>query len=482
MVFFMKDPVRILVVDDESDIREILRVFLERMGYTVDVASSGGQALERIGPYDVIITDLDLGDMSGMEVLAQVKRRQAAPEVIMISGYGTVEHVSEAFGLGASAYIQKPITFAEVDVRMKEALARRRFAASVDRIVKKASGEDAELVGHLEQVFHLYDLGRRLIATLDHQRVIDTVLSGLVSIFQCECASIFLVENGGAALHVYSDLPMSEADQGAVRADALTFWQNLRREEIAEVRVEMFHRSRLNGDAPGPSGPDAQTMRVPLSIQEKVIGVLSIRNPTARASAGHNLEYLPYIVGNLAALALDNASQHRHTRMLALTDGLTGLHNHRAFLDRLHQEFDRSRRYNSILSMIMLDIDDFKAVNDTYGHLQGDLVLKGVAHILRNTSRESDVLGRYGGEEFVALLPETNASQALLKAERIRKEIAGHPFQMNHCAVGVTVSLGVATWPNPGIQVPEDLIKHADQALYRSKSLGKNRASLEEQM
>jgi DNA-binding NtrC family response regulator len=186
----MTDSVRILVVDDEADICEILRVFLEKMGYAVDVASSGGQALDLIGRqgYDVIITDLDLGDMSGMEVLAGIKRQRVASEVIMISGYGTVEHVSEAFGLGASAYIQKPITFAEVDARMKEALARRRFSASVDRILRKASGADAELAGHLEQVFQLYDLGRRLIATLDYQRVIDTVLGSLVSTVQCECA------------------------------------------------------------------------------------------------------------------------------------------------------------------------------------------------------------------------------------------------------------------------------------------------------
>jgi diguanylate cyclase (GGDEF)-like protein len=218
-------------------------------------------------------------------------------------------------------------------------------------------------------------------------------------------------------------------------------------------------------------------MRVPLSVQEKIIGILSLR---VQAPIGHTVEYLPYIVGNLAALALDNASQHRHTRMLALTDGLTGLLNHRAFLDRLHQEFDRSRRYNSILSLILLDVDNFKAVNDTYGHLQGDIVLEGVAHILRNTSRESDVLGRYGGEEFVALLPETNPSQALLKAERIRKAIASRPFQLNRCAVQVTVSLGVATWPDHQVHVPEDLIRHADAALYRSKSLGKNRASLAE--
>lgn len=478
----MTDPVRILVVDDEANICEILRAFLERLGYAVDVASSGGQALDLIGrqDYDVIITDLDLGDMSGMEVLAEIKRKQVASEVIMISGYGTVEHVSEAFGLGASAYIQKPITFAEVDARMKEALAKRRFAASVDQALKKASGADAELVERLEQVFHLYDLGRRLIATLDHQRVIDTVLGSLTSTVHCECAYLFLAENGGAALHVYSDQPMSEDALNAVRADALTFWRSLRRKEVDEAQLQTFHKSRLNGDLPPSSAPVTQTLRVPLSVQEKIIGILSLCNPDGRSSASQTVEYLPYIVGNLAAMALDNASQHHHTRMLALTDGLTGLLNHRAFLDRLYQEFDRSRRYNSILSLILLDIDNFKAVNDTYGHLQGDIVLEGVSRILRSTSRESDVLGRYGGEEFVALLPETNPSQALLKADRIRKAIASRPFQLNRCAVQVTVSLGVATWPDSQVQIPEDLIRHADAALYRSKSLGKNRASLAE--
>ncbi len=106
--------------------------------------------------------------------------------------------------------------------------------------------------------------------------------------------------------------------------------------------------------------------------------------------------------------------------------------------------------------------------------------MEEVARILRHTSRESDVLGRYGGEEFAALLPETNDAQALLKAERIRKGIASHPFQLNRSTINVTVSLGVATWPNPDIQAPEDLIKRADMALYRSKNIGKNRASMAE--
>jgi diguanylate cyclase (GGDEF)-like protein len=476
----MIPPPRILVVDDQPDICEILKSFLESWGCLVDIATSGRQALALVeaNDYEVAISDLDLGDMSGMEVLVRVKAKSRIAEVIVLSGFGTQESVSEAMGLGASAYIQKPITFAEVDARVREALAKRRFAAGVEEAIRGAPERDRGLSGQLRQVFLLYDLGKRLIATLDYQRVIDTVLDSLLSMVECESASVLLADPGGASLHVASELPLSAAAHDSVREEVLAFWRSLRKETIGDTQVRVHHRARRDGGSPSDLDPAGRSMKMPLSVQDKVIGVLVLRRRAGGAEADPNVENLPYIAGNLAALALDSASLHRHTRMLALTDGLTGLLNHRAFLDRLHQEFDRSRRYRSLLSLILFDIDDFKTVNDTHGHLQGDLALEGIAHILRKTSRESDILGRYGGEEFVALLPETNPSQALLKAERIRKEIETHPFRLNDATLRITVSLGVATWPSPQIQKPEDLIRNADEALYRSKGLGKNRSTL----
>ena len=128
---------------------------------------------------------------------------------------------------------------------------------------------------------------------------------------------------------------------------------------------------------------------------------------------------------------LANATLHRDTKLLALTDGLTGLLNHRAFHDRLNQEYERFRRYGSHLSLIVADFDDLKKFNDTYGHPVGDEVLRMVGGILRETSRETDVLARYGGDEFVILLPQTNTSNARLMGERIRKKIEDFKFEIH---------------------------------------------------
>jgi two-component system, cell cycle response regulator len=476
----MNPPPRILVTDDQADICEVVRAFLESWGCAVDAVTSGRQALDLIASndYDVAIVDLDLGDMSGLKVLEAVRARSQTAEVVILSGFGTQEHVSEAIGLGASAYIQKPVTFAEVDARVREALAKRRFAAGVEEAIRGVGAEDRGMPGRLRQAYLLYDLGKRLITTLDYQRVIDTVLDSLLAMVACECASILLVEPGGAVLHVASDLPLSPVALDAVRDEVLAFWRSLRKEEIGESQAKVHFRARGPSRARTELDPAGRTLKVPLSVQDRVVGVLVLRMPAAAGQADSHAESLPYIAGSLAAHALDNASLHRHTRMLALTDGLTGLLNHRAFLDRLNQEFDRSRRYRSLLALILFDIDDFKSVNDTHGHLQGDVALEGIARILRKTSRESDILGRYGGEEFVALLPETNPEQAVMKAERIRNEIQNHSFRLNGTTVHITVSLGVATWPSSRIQKPEDLIRDADEALYRSKSLGKNRSTL----
>ena len=480
----MDVPSNILIVDDDPDICDILKQFLETMGCAPDVVLSANDALDAVGrkDYDVAIVDLQLGDRSGLEVLSRIKRDQPRAEVIMVSGYGRVQDVSEAIGLGASAYIQKPITFAQVDLRLKEALAKRLFVAHSDQIISGASESNPELKAHLEQVSELCELGKQLVATMDPRRIIDAVLTGLIKVVRCECAYLFLAEDGGAALYVYSESPVAEEVLQAVREDARAVWRKLRRDEVPQDRIQIFSEHRLGGEGPPAPSSVGGAIRVPLSGQDKVVGLLCVWHPTAGRAESEDVECFPYVLGSLAALALDTAFLHHHTRTLALTDGLTGLLNYRAFLDRLKQEFDRSRRYSSLLSLLMLDIDLFKSVNDTHGHQQGDFVLAEVARILRRSSRESDILGRYGGEEFVVLLPEANASQAHSTAERIRKEIAKHPFQLPHCTLSLTVSLGVATWPHPHIRGPEDLIEHADRALYRSKGQGRNRTTLVEEV
>ncbi len=168
--------------------------------------------------------------------------------------------------------------------------------------------------------------------------------------------------------------------------------------------------------------------------------------------------------------------QRKLTR-LALTDALTGIANRRAFMERLDAEVMRAHRHGGTLSVIMLDIDHFKRVNDTYGHAAGDVVIRDTVARMGNGVRKSDLLGRLGGEEFAVFLPETGMDNAAVLADHLRRDVDKEEFPIAEgCALHVTVSLGVAEW-NAGDKSAEDILNRADLALYRSKETGRNRVS-----
>jgi two-component system cell cycle response regulator len=166
---------------------------------------------------------------------------------------------------------------------------------------------------------------------------------------------------------------------------------------------------------------------------------------------------------------------NRKLRKLSITDGLTELFNHRHVHELLHEEFERSRRTHEPIAVAMLDLDRFKAVNDTYGHPTGDVILYETARIIRETAREIDMVGRYGGEEFIAILPNTDKAEAARFAERVRRAVEEHVFRDEPHEVRMTASSGVASFPGLDIDTPETLLKRADEALYVAKESGRNR-------
>ncbi len=161
-------------------------------------------------------------------------------------------------------------------------------------------------------------------------------------------------------------------------------------------------------------------------------------------------------------------------REASYTDDLTGLYNRRFLQQRLEEEMHRASRYGLRLSCILLDIDHFKTVNDTYGHAAGDSVLREVAVIVKRHVRRSDLAIRYGGEEIMIVLFEGDKNDSLRVAERIRADVEQHRFAWKNHAFGVTISSGVAVFPDTGITVPDELIMRADSALYQAKASGRN--------
>ncbi|HEY2732763.1 MAG TPA: diguanylate cyclase [Polyangiales bacterium] len=172
----------------------------------------------------------------------------------------------------------------------------------------------------------------------------------------------------------------------------------------------------------------------------------------------------------------DNINDARaRLEQLAVQDDLTGLYNYRYLHTRLNEEFKRSERYRDPLACVMLDIDHFKRVNDRYGHDSGDVVLREVSVRLRKAVREIDVVTRYGGEEFLLVLPSTNFSGALSVADRVWRAVGGDPFAMPSGPERVSISVGVAVFPSRDIKTKDQLIKAADKALYQAKGDGRDR-------
>jgi diguanylate cyclase (GGDEF)-like protein len=212
---------------------------------------------------------------------------------------------------------------------------------------------------------------------------------------------------------------------------------------------------------------------VPLISHDQVIGVISVQS-RARAAFDADAERLLDSIAGPAAVAIHNARLYE----LATVDGLTGLYVRRYFDSRLEDEWRRSERSAQPFSVIITDLDDFKRLNDTYGHQLGDRVLQRSAQVIRKNLRGIDVAARYGGEELAFILPGTDAVTAHAVAERIREELAAERIVWDERVVTLTASFGVASQPEAGATDPAGLLRYADVALYRAKQGGKNRVEI----
>ena len=217
-------------------------------------------------------------------------------------------------------------------------------------------------------------------------------------------------------------------------------------------------------------------LALPVFHELKPKGILTVLSERRDAFNSLQIELLKILV-NQASVSISNVLLHEEIKMMAFTDGLTGLINHRHFQEKLTEEFRRSGRFNDPLSLILVDIDYFKRVNDNYGHPVGDIVLKGVAGIILNAVREIDVAARYGGEEFATLIVKSDSKGARGIAERIRENVKGHEFKVDGHLLRVTVSLGIASYPADASS-RDELIERADQALYSAKRGGRDKTVL----
>lgn len=285
-------------------------------------------------------------------------------------------------------------------------------------------------------------------------------------------AFVWLNSDETGVLRATAAMPETLAlpDSSAAAPDTILAWAAQRRKPALLTDIRRDPRM-------GPDAPAESWLLYPLYLQGHLLGLAQFVRSATRPFTQTDLARLETLVPQVT-VAYQSAVVRQLMRRyenLAVTDGLTGLLNHRRTQDVLRAEMSRATRYGRPLSVMMIDVDGFKGFNDTYGHPQGDVLLRLMATLLRTNTRSVDHVGRYGGEEFLVILPETTSEDAYYLAERMRHviETAGFPTGRDESVV-MTVSVGVASFPEDAANAG-DLVQRADEAMYQAKRSGKNR-------
>lgn len=330
----------------------------------------------------------------------------------------------------------------------------------------------ADLDYRILQLSTLYEVGQAISSELDFRKLQNMILETVVKVIGADKGSLMLVDDSEKILTIGVAIGLSDQITSEAKieiGESIAGWvvKTGKPLFIEDVETNDLFLSMKKGAVKAGS-----LMCVPLVAKEKILGTLNVSHLSKNGFEKHDFE-LFINLANQAAIAIDNARLYRY----AVTDEMTRLYNHRYFQQRLDEELQRADRYEHHVSLILLDVDHFKSFNDTYGHPEGDRVLKTVARLIEKNVREIDIPARYGGEEFVVICPEKNGEGSLTPAERIRTAIESYDFRINGQRVPITASFGTACYPDQAKR-KEDLIKKADYALYYSKSAGRNRATL----
>jgi diguanylate cyclase (GGDEF)-like protein len=397
------------------------------------------------------------------------EREPQASIVAPLSVGGTAIGVLALDRMGARTFAAHELESAELFANLAAvAIQNARHYEELERT-------SAQLEGQLLLRHQLLDLSTTLLGTLDQTDVFREITTRLKTMVDYDAMDIRLLDEETRELvciyardanaELYERFRMS-VDEG------VGGW--VVRNDQAQLVNDMAHDPRI-AQVPGTEEEELQaSIVVPLNVRGKTTGVLCLDRLGGRIFEEHELEPA-MLFANLAAIAIQNARSYEAMERQAISDGLTGIHNYRHFHETLKAEVSRAGRYGETFCLLMMDLDHFKAVNDTIGHQRGDDVLRAVSSVLLSCSRESDYLARYGGEEFVIILPRTGLDEATTLAERVRTSVAG--IDSGHPDLHVTMSIGVSAFPASGAD-SDAVLGAADAALLRAKSRGRDRVCL----
>ena len=321
----------------------------------------------------------------------------------------------------------------------------------------------------------LQRLSSSTASVLDLDKLTDLILEEITSTMHIIRAAFFLKREGCGDFEVVSHRGLDGQTQIKLRAkNPLVLALENKKSLLTSWDIDVMPQFKaLWEQETADLEKFGAELFIPLKVVNDLVGILALGPKSSEAIYSRDDELILTILANQTAVAIKNASLFYEVQQLAIIDDLTGIFNRRHLLELGEREFTRAQRFDRSLALIMFDVDDFKLVNDTYGHDIGDEVLRITADRCQRDIRGVDILGRYGGDEFVIILPETNLSDAILTTERLCSQIADIPLETSVGSLNLTASFGIAT-KNPGVANLRTLLKNADTALYLSKQDERN--------
>jgi diguanylate cyclase (GGDEF)-like protein len=321
----------------------------------------------------------------------------------------------------------------------------------------------------------ILEIAFQITAQLEVDNIIKNVVWSLVARFQTETVTFLLPGDiDEDQVTVVSYRGVKKEDFGVRFPSIMPVLNFLDKDEYSQIPFSYFRDNYPDKGMVDRLSEISVDLIAPLRTDKGAIGILLL--PKSGTGQPYGLQEIQYIIriARFAAIAIENASLFRQ----ATTDRMTGLFSHHFFQKNLEEEMERARRYKSTFSLVMFDIDHFKRINDAYGHLQGDRIIKDIAKVLSRSIRQVDFPARYGGEEFAVILPSVDVKGALVVAERLRKRIDEYTFPAEGENLHVTISVGVTEFDPEASYAPSEIIREADRALYQSKERGRNRVSV----